>query len=91
MVYLFNNIKSVFEGIPWKSSGEDSEFPLLGALVQSLVKELRSYKSCDAAPSAPPKKTLSITEMFYNLFFHTKSSKSSVYLTLNFHQLFRVS
>ena len=36
-------------GLPWRSSSEDSELPMLGVQVRSLVGEPRSYKLCGAA------------------------------------------
>ena len=35
------------KGLPWRSSGYDSTFPLPGAQVQSLVRKLRSHKLHD--------------------------------------------
>ena len=35
-------IKNSLLGLPWHSSGEDSELPLQGVQVRSLVRELRS-------------------------------------------------
>ena len=32
------------QGLPWWSRSQESEFPMQGARVQSLVRELRSYK-----------------------------------------------
>ena len=33
-------VNNTVEGLPWHSSGSDSAFPLQGAQVQSLVREL---------------------------------------------------
>ena len=44
------------QGLPWRSSGWDSEFPLQGAWVPSLVGELRSHKPCSAAKKIKIKK-----------------------------------
>ena len=41
---FFPTQKSIGEGLPWASSGQDSALPLQGARVRSLVKELRSHK-----------------------------------------------
>ena len=38
--------KTIRDGIPWRSSGYDSMFPLQGAQVQFLAGELRSFKLC---------------------------------------------
>ena len=47
--FLFNFLKSTVSGIPWPSGGWDSELPLQGARVPSVVGELRSRKLCGAA------------------------------------------
>lgn len=47
--FLFNFLKCTLSGIPWPSAGWDSELPLQGARVPSLVGKLRSCKLCGAA------------------------------------------
>ena len=42
--FLFHFLKSTVTGIPWPSGGWDTELPLQGARVPSLVGELRSRK-----------------------------------------------
>ena len=42
VLYLFVFLKEKTVGIPWQSSGWDSELPVQGAQVRSLVGELRS-------------------------------------------------
>ena len=51
---LGTNIQSTVLGLPWWSSGLDSMLPLQGAWVQSLVRELRSFRPCRISP--PPQK-----------------------------------
>ena len=47
-------------GIPWWSNGSDSAIFLLGPWVQSLVRELRSHKSCDVTKKEKRKKNKTI-------------------------------
>lgn len=47
--FLFIFLKSTLSGIPWPSGGWDSELPLQGARVPSLIRELRSRKPGGAA------------------------------------------
>ena len=49
-VRQFLMLKTPNSGLPWRSSGQDSELPLqTRALVQSLVRELRSHMPCSTA------------------------------------------
>ena len=52
------------EGLPWWSSGWDSELPLQGAQVRSLIRGLESYIWCGTTkkiqPSPPQKKRTAV-------------------------------
>ena len=55
--------KAIFWGLPWRSSGWDSELPLQGARVQSLVGELGSR-----VPHGQKKKAILKKKNLFNLF-----------------------
>ena len=49
MILRKNYFKKVALGLLWWSSGEDSQLPLQGAQVRSLVRELRNCIPCSEA------------------------------------------
>ena len=56
--------KAIFWGLPWRSSGWDSELPLQGARVQSLVGELGSR-----VPHGQKKKAILKKKKIYLIYF----------------------
>ena len=67
---MLEEIKDMFEGFSWQSSGSGSMLPLHGVWVLSLVGELRSCMPHNVAP-LPPQKTFEFPKHYNIWCFNT--------------------